>query len=498
MKTKLPRTTGLFFATLALAACSAGFAGTWPPPWRGTIDAQGIDAAGVDFSPIAFRAPQASHCRGTPPLRETQAGIGGSGRIFGRPEAPASARDSARSDAGAPAREAAAAAKSEVERPSAEARMSRSDIAELSRARPAAQAAVPQEPRAVHEAARAGMVDDNADFGAYLAYRARHPGLLVREREIGERYPLQVNDAFGRPVHDAEVALQRAGLAEPVAWARTDTAGRVWLHPRAFLPAGDDDGVLGVAVRKHGSQARALLRRGQTNAVQVRLDAAPNPASSRSRLDLVFMIDATGSMADEIAKLKASMQQIAQQIAELPARPELCFALVAYRDRGDAFLTRSLDFTDDLRAFQAELARLQAAGGGDMPEALNEALHEVVHNLAWRADAARMVVLVGDAPPHLDYGGPQYDRDMQAALAKGIKVFAVGASGLDPAGEYVFRQIAQYTAGRFVFLTYKDAARPGRGPGTQTPHDVTGYSVDTLDRLVVRLVGEEMARLVRG
>ena len=118
------------------------------------------------------------------------------------------------------------------------------------------------------------------------------------------------------------------------------------------------------------------------------------------------------------------------------------------------------------------LARVQAGGGGDTPEALNEALHEAVHGLSWRADAARMVVLVADAPPHLDYGGPQYDLDMQAALAKGIKLFAVGASGLDPVGEYVYRQMAQYTAGRFVFLTYSDAADPGSGPGTQTVHDV--------------------------
>ena len=104
-------------------------------------------------------------------------------------------------------------------------------------------------------------------------------------------------------------------------------------------------------------------------------------------------------------------------------------------------------------------------------------------------------MLVADAPPHLDYGGPQYDTEMQAALAKGIKVLAVGASGLDPVGEYIFRQIAQYTAGRFVFLTYKNAANPASGPGTQTVHDVTQYSVQTLDRLVVRLVREELARL---
>jgi hypothetical protein len=87
---------------------------------------------------------------------------------------------------------------------------------------------------------------------------------------------------------------------------------------------------------------------------------------------------------------------------------------------------------------------------------------------------------------------------MQAALAKGIKLFAVGASGLDPVGEYIYRQMAQYTAGRFVFLTYRDAANPGSGPGTQTAHDVKQYSVQTLDKLVVRLVSEELARLKRA
>src|SRR5439155_948300 len=81
----------------------------------------------------------------------------------------------------------------------------------------------------------ASMVDDNADFGEYLAYRQRHAGLSVRERDISERYLLEVTDASGHPVHDAEVAVQRAGVAQPVMWARTDTAGRVWLHPRAFL-----------------------------------------------------------------------------------------------------------------------------------------------------------------------------------------------------------------------------------------------------------------------
>jgi hypothetical protein len=138
---------------------------------------------------------------------------------------------------------------------------------------------------------------------------------------------------------------------------------------------------------------------------------------------------------------------------------------------------------------------------------LNEALHETVHGLSWRRDAVRLVVLVADAPPHLDYCTtpasqhaicPMYDRDMQAALAKGIKLFAVGASGLDPSGEFIFRQMAQYTAGRFVFLTYKNAKESSSGPGSETVHDVKQYSVQTLDKLIVRLVGEELAHLKQG
>jgi von Willebrand factor type A domain len=470
-----------------LAACAGGLpdrvavAGPndgWPPAWNGQ-DPPPRDEA------LRFDPPSASHCRRAPTTREV---AGGSFQGRSR-DADREHRALAGAGSAAPA-EARSAAKSEVPLPTAPA---------LRDERAAADAASPEgllrRQRPPHEPVTAGMVDDNADFGEYLAFRQRNAGLAVRDRDVSERVLLEVTDAAGRPVHDAEVAVQRTGRTEPLAWARTDTAGRVWLHPRVFA-AGVGDRSLGIAVRKGEAQARAMLVRGQAHAVQVRLAAAP--AAARPRLDLVYLVDATGSMDDEIAKLKASMRAVADQIARLPVRPDVCFGLVAYRDRGDAFLTRTHDFTDDLAAFQGVLGRLRAGGGGDKPEALNEALHEVVHGLSWRAEAARMVVLVADAAPHLDYGGPQYDLDMQAALAKGIKVFAVGASGLEPEGEFIYRQMAQYTAGRFVFLTYRDAHDPASGAGTETVHDVRNYSVQTLDRLIVRLVGEELARLARG
>ena len=502
MKLKRFATAPTLLLIAALAACAASFdeqtafAVPAPNPWPPA--GQGAPAAPAsDFTPPHFEPPSASHCQHAPSTRE----------VPGR-----SARENdtgwhLHKDSADKMRAASEGSVRNLEKPAAKA----AALAALAApAAPAALAAPRAEserralvagdrvaPEPVDAVITAGVVDDNADFGAYLGYRQRNTQRPVRERDISERYLLEVLDANGRPVHDAEVAVQRAGVAEPVMWARTDTAGRVWLHPRVFIaPAFAAEPVLGVAVRKRGAQARTTLVRGQSNVLQLRLGAGSSV--QRPRLDLVFMIDATGSMGDEIDKLKRSMRAMADQIAQLPGQPDICYGLVAYRDRGDVFLTRAHDFTNDLGAFQNLLAKVQAQGGGDTPEALNEALHEVVHGLDWRADAARLVVMVADAPPHLDYGGPQYDTDMQAALAKGIKLFAVGASGLDPVGQYVFRQLAQYTAGRFVFLTYKNAADPASGPGTQTVHDVKNYSVQTLDRLVVRLVSEEMARLGRS
>lgn len=338
----------------------------------------------------------------------------------------------------------------------------------------------------------AGMVDDNADFGEYLRFRERTQ-VTHRARDVRERYLLQVRNARGTVVPDAEVAVTAPSGA--TLWARTDAGGRAWLHPGAVDTT--RSAIYEVAVRKDGREASAFLRRGQKSAVDVVL--ADSAASARARLDLVFLIDATGSMADEIGRLKTTLRSIANEVAQLPSRPDTCFGLVAYRDKGDEFLLRSHDFTNDLGAFQGVLNALQANGGGDYPEAMNEALHETVHRLSWRGSGAtRMVVLLADAPPHLDYGGPQYDDDMLAALGKGIKIFSVGASGLDKQGEVVQRQMAQYTGGRFVFLTYKEADRPASGPGRETVHDVSNYSVQTLDRLIVRLVSEELAQLPKG
>jgi Mg-chelatase subunit ChlD len=238
-------------------------------------------------------------------------------------------------------------------------------------------------------------------------------------------------------------------------------------------------------------------RPGQRDALQIRLDGAKPP---RPRMDVAFVIDATGPMADKIDKLKRSMRSVAASVAAMPGSPVVCYALVAYRDRSDAFFVRAADFTDDLSAFQKDLAALHAAGGGgDYPEALNEALHTAIHRLSWRGSAtARVVVLLADAPPHQDYGAPHADHNARAAAARGIKVMGIAASGMDRTGELLMRQVSQFTGGRFAFLTYDNPDDPASGPGRHTNHEVSHYSVQTLDRLVARLLSKEMARWPGG
>jgi len=493
MQNRPPRKfVALLVVQLVLVACSAtAHSPPAPSNWPEPRPAQWPAPVPVVRTVPNFHAPSAPHCARPVSTREVP-GASAEQAVSRR-----GLRD--RLAKSAPAEDAATAAAPRAMAPSAAPALRAESGALADSARgsaagpmfPRPQPQVQQPPSA--GPVTAGVVDDNADFATYLAFRNR-TRVEHRARDIRERYLLEVKDSRGRGIADAEVAVQAA--SGHAMWARTDAAGQVWLHPNAFDPSRSPQ--YDLAVRKDGRQSFARLTRGQKSAVEVVLDA--RPAETRARLDLVFMVDATGSMADEIDKLKATLRSISAEVSRLPSQPDLCFGLVAYRDKGDAFLLRSHDLTNDLDDFlRGALNPLHAGGGGDYPEAMNEALHETVHNLSWRGDGAtRMVVLLADAPPHLDYGGPYYDEGMVAALGKGIKVFSVGASGLDKQGEFIQRQIAQYTGGQFVFLTYANAHDPASGPGRETVHDVRNYSVDTLDRLVVRLVSQELGKLARG
>ena len=334
---------------------------------------------------------------------------------------------------------------------------------------------------------RAGSVDDNARFADYLDYRARFlkTGIEVHDRDVSERHVVNVADADGRPVLGATVTLLDGTRELQRFTSHAD--GRALLHP--LVTAAPDAPAYTIRAQRGDAVAEIVLDDRQVRQHTVVLDR--REPDQRTRLDVHFLIDATGSMDDEIDRLKATMSQVAARVTALPAQPDVRWGFTAYRDRGEAFLTRTVDFTADLAAFTAELADVQAADGGDDPEALNEALHAAVHEPAWDGDAVQVMFLVADAPPHLDYrDDADYADDMFVAGERGITIVPIASSGLDDQGEFVFRQLAQVTLGQFMFLTYG----PGGQPGDRTTHDVDGYEVQSLDNLIVDYVAKQLSQ----
>ena len=334
----------------------------------------------------------------------------------------------------------------------------------------------------------AGEVDDNRRWEEYLEYLSEYQGPPVHEVDVSERYIITVRGSDGRPLPNAlvRVASGEDTLFEGLTYAN----GQTLFFPRALPDTGSAESFR-VSAEKGGVSHSLDFPRGAETDWELTLDATAS-YDGGVPLDVLFLLDSTGSMADEIERIKDTLLSISARISDLPSQPDLRLGMVSYRDRGDDYITRVFDFDADAGRFSNTIRSVQADGGGDEPESLNEALHVALNAPEWRTeDAIRLVFLLADAPPHLDY--PQdydYAEEMVEARKRGIKIFSVASSGLNLRGEYIFRQIAQHTMGRFIFILYES---PGGGVGT--PHDVGEYTIERLDSLIVRLVEEELAAL---
>ncbi len=147
-------------------------------------------------------------------------------------------------------------------------------------------------------------------------------------------------------------------------------------------------------------------------------------AIGNPKVDVVFVLDTTGSMSGLIQTAKEKIWSIATTMASAQPTPEIRIGLVAYRDRGDQYVTKTVDLSDDLDSVYSILMDFEANGGGDTPESVNAALYDAVHNMSWSEgeQAYQVIFLVGDAPPHMDYNEVRYPEIVASALEKGIVV----------------------------------------------------------------------------
>jgi uncharacterized protein YegL len=178
------------------------------------------------------------------------------------------------------------------------------------------------------------------------------------------------------------------------------------------------------------------------------------PAHARPTVEVAFVLDTTGSMAGLIEGAKRKIWSIATSILDQNPDAEIRMGLVAYRDIGDDYVTRTYDLTTDIQDLYGNLLQVKAQGGGDWPESVNEALDVAINKLQWSKgdDARRIVFLVGDAPPHMDYAqDTKYETTMKVAQQKDIIVNAVLAGGARDT-ERVWRDVAQRGDGRFIAI----------------------------------------------
>jgi Mg-chelatase subunit ChlD len=196
--------------------------------------------------------------------------------------------------------------------------------------------------------------------------------------------------------------------------------------------------------------------------------AAPVAATRKPKVEVVFVLDTTGSMGGLIQAAKENIWAIASSMAQAQPAPEIKIGLVAFRDRGDQYVTKVVDLSSDLDSMYATLMDFKADGGGDTPEAVNTALDDAVRRISWSQgdDAYRVVFLVGDAPPHMDYPDePKYPDVVKAATARGIVVNTILAGG-DPGARAEWQRIASLNQGRFF-----EVEQSGSAVAVATPFD---------------------------
>lgn len=170
-----------------------------------------------------------------------------------------------------------------------------------------------------------------------------------------------------------------------------------------------------------------------------------------SALDVVLMFDTTGSMYGFLEEVRRELSRLASEVRD--SVPHARVGVIAYGDYCDQYVTKVLDLTDNFDAVSDFVRSVEPTGGGDAPEAVEDALHQA-NRLGWRLGSSRAVVLVGDAPPHgVEDRIHHYDYKAETDVLgqKGVRVYATQCGG-DKTTERVFRWMAGQTRGTYLNL----------------------------------------------
>ena len=194
----------------------------------------------------------------------------------------------------------------------------------------------------------------------------------------------------------------------------------------------------------------------------------PKAKKKKPRIEVCFVLDTTGSMGGLIEGAKQKIWSIANEMISSKPTPDIKLGLIGYRDRGDQYVTQVYDLTDDVDEIYGKLMKFQAQGGGDTPESVNQALHESVEKMSWSKSrkVLKIVFLVGDAPPHMDYQDDvKYPAVCEMAVKKDLIINTVQCGTMGSTTP-IWKEIAKLAEGDFVAIQ-----QSGGVVSISTPYD---------------------------
>ena len=329
---------------------------------------------------------------------------------------------------------------------------------------------------------------DHWDFWSGLMGSQDYGGMSAYWRMYTpRRVAVRVADAAGKRLPALRITLEQN---RKVLWSTlTDNQGEadLWVDP-FHAQAGTDNLVLTIDGKPQASAPKLSPWNVQQEEAEVNFYIIDKAHTAEKRADIAFIVDATGSMSDEIDFLKKDLVDILDRAKGGVGEVELRTAAVFYRDEQDEYVTKFSPFTDDYRKTIQYISMQYADGGGDLPEAVHTALEAGLQNLAWNTSArARIAFLVLDAPAHQDHQGVV--ESLQASIREyarqGVKLIPVFCSSPSKECEFMCRFFSVLTGGTYVFLT--DDSGVG---GDHLEASVGDFQVEPLNDLLVRLIAK--------
>ena len=298
---------------------------------------------------------------------------------------------------------------------------------------------------------------------------------------LKHRYSVQVMNKIGVPIVDGEVKILNE--KKEVLWAsRTDNTGKAELWLNIFNEDTNLEETFQAEVVYNGNKHKIKKLKTFENGINtLKINTECNVPSE---VDVMFVVDATSSMGDEISYLQIELENVIQRMQTENNDLNINLGSVFYRDHSDEYLTRKSDFSDNIDQTLEFIKTQNPSGGGDYPEAVEAGLDIAINTLQWSENAvARLLFLVLDAPPHGDSTVlAKLEQLMMEASKKGIRIIPVTASGVNKSTEYLMRSLALATNGTYTFLT----DHSGIGNSHIEP-TTDSYDVEKFNDLLIRL-----------